>query len=208
MSESTEIAMSGSAAPPSAEDDRLTGDAGNTAEALIALTRLVEDLRDREQIRELFTRYGLAADTGDAREWSETYAATGTYDGVGGRMTGRAQFFDAIDNPTGVHKRDIECFGSLHTTGPLTMRIDGDSAWAEGYAIVWIRSADASYRVYSMSYNHWDLQRSGGKWEIFHRRSRPVSPGAATAVFTEWKAAGPLPGELSSLTRRGPAPVE
>jgi hypothetical protein len=31
--------MSGSAAPPGAEDDRLTGDAGNTAETLIALRR-------------------------------------------------------------------------------------------------------------------------------------------------------------------------
>ncbi len=174
--------------------DHLHGNASNTAEALVALTRLVEDLRDREQIRELFNRYGFAADTGSAQEWSETYAPDGVYDGMGGRMTGRAQFFDAIDNPEGVHKRDIERFGSLHTTGPLTIRVDGDTAWAEGNAIVWIRSAEASYRVYSMSYNHWDLQRSDGNWEILHRKSRPVSPGAATAVFTEWKAVGPFPG--------------
>jgi hypothetical protein len=163
---------------------------------LSELRSVVADLSAREEIRELLYRYGFAADTGDALTWSHTYAADGIYDGVDRKIVGRDQFYAALDDPEDTHKRDIESRGSLHTVGGLTIRVNGRGAWAEGHALVWVR-AEEGYRVYSLTYNHWDLQRTSGMWEITRRVSRPVAPGGARSVLTSWVNAGPLPGELS-----------
>jgi hypothetical protein len=68
------------------------------------------------------------------------------------------------------------------------IRVDGAHAWVEGPTIVWVRDGDG-YRRFSMSYNHWDLQKTGGRWEILKRISRPVAPGNAPQVFKAWKTA-------------------
>jgi hypothetical protein len=154
-----------------------------------ALTAQVAELTAREEIRELLCRYGFAADTGSAREWSQTYAPDGVYDGLE-TISGRASFAHAIDNPAGVHKRDIESKGSLHTSGPVMIRVRGDEAWAEGPALVWVRDEHLSWRPFSLSYNHWDLRRRAGRWAVTRRLSRPVAPGLAGEVFTAWRTAG------------------
>lgn len=161
---------------------------------LSELSRVVAGLIAREEIRELLYRYGFAADTGNALMWSRTYAADGVHDGPDRQIVGRDQFYAALADPDDTHKRDIESRGSLHTVGGLTIRVDGRRAWAEGHALVWVR-AEEGYRVYSLTYNHWDLQCTSGSWEITRRVSRPVAPGAAPSVFTSWVNAGPVPGE-------------
>lgn len=104
-------------------------------------------------------------------------------------MEGRAAFQAGIEDPDGVHKREIEGQGSLHTTGPLTIRVDGDQAWAEGHTLVWVGQDAGGYRIYTLSYNHWDLEHRDGRWQIAKRVSRPVAPGNASKVFTAWQAA-------------------
>jgi ketosteroid isomerase-like protein len=155
---------------------------------LAALEAEVSDLKAKDEIREMFNLYGFTADTGDARGWSEVWAPDAVYDGVGGKMAGREQFKASIDDPNGVHKQQIEGKGSLHTTGPLTIRVKGDTAWAEGHTLVWVREG-TNWRPFTLSYNHWDLKRIDGRWRIARRFSRPVSPGAAGQVFTGWKSA-------------------
>jgi SnoaL-like domain len=150
------------------------------------LASKVADLQAREDIRELFCRYGFAADSGNAREWSEVFARDGTLDGVAGLLTGRAAFARAIEDSEGVHKKEIESKGCLHTTGSVMIRVSGDTAWAEGPTVVWVCEESGSWRPYSLSYNHWDLQRGGGRWEVALRRSRPVSPEAAQDVYKNW----------------------
>ena len=154
-----------------------------------ALTAQVAELTTREEIRELLCRYGFAADTGSATEWSHTYAPDGVYDGFE-TISGRASFAHAIEDPGGVHKRDIESKGSLHTSGPVMIRVRGDEAWAEGPALVWVRGEQSSWRPFSLSYNHWDLRRRAGRWEVTRRLSRPVAPGLAGEVLTAWRTAG------------------
>jgi hypothetical protein len=157
------------------------------------LAQVVFDLRAREEIRELLNSYAFSADTGDAKAWSETYAVDGVYDGSSAHIVGRTEFFDALDNPDGAHKREIESRGCLHTIGSLTIRINGTQAWAEGPSIVWVLGQDQVPRVYSMSYNHWDMARNGERWEVALRRSRPVAPGNARAVYESWSSAPSLP---------------
>ena len=103
-------------------------------------------------------------------------------------MRGRAAFFGSIEDPQGTHKREIEGKGSVHTTGPLIIHVAGATAWAEGPALVWIRSGEG-YQPYALSYNHWDLQKNGGRWEIVRRIGRPVAPGVASEVLKQWRDA-------------------
>lgn len=176
---------------------------------LSELREAVAGLRAREEIRELLHRYGFAADAGDALAWSRAWADDAVYDGSAGQLAGRDQFYAAIDDPDGTHKREIESHGSLHTVGGVIIRVDGDRAWAEGHALVWVR-AGRGYRVYSLTYNHWDLHRtrgsagspgsagsassagSAGSWEITRRLSRAVEPGAARHVLQAWASTGPV----------------
>jgi len=153
---------------------------------LAALEARLAVLEAKEEIRELFSRYGFAADTGDAKGWSEIWAENGVYERGETKMSGRAAFFRSIEDPNGAHKREIEGKGSVHTTGPLMIHVDGTKAWAEGPALVWVRSGQG-YAVYALSYNHWDLQKIGGRWEIVRRVGRPVAPGVASDVLTGWK---------------------
>jgi len=149
-------------------------------------------LEAKEEIRDLFSRYGFTADTGDAKGWSEIWAENAVYERGGAAIKGRAAFFRSIEDPNGAHKREIEGKGSVHTTGPLMIRADGAKAWAEGPALVWTRSGPG-YEVYALSYNHWELQKSAGRWEIVRRVGRPVAPGVATEVLKAWREAKAAP---------------
>jgi hypothetical protein len=167
------------------------------AAQVTGLADQVTGLTAREEIRELLCTYGFAADTGSAREWSQTYAPDGVYENIAGTMTGRASFAQAIDDPDGVHKRDIESKGSLHTHGPIMIRVSGDEAWAEGPTLVWTRG-EPGWSPYALSYNHWDLRRRAGRWEVTRRLSRPVAPGQAGPVLTAWRTTvAPVPVDIS-----------
>jgi hypothetical protein len=155
-------------------------------DGLGALEARIATLEAKEEIRELFSRYGFTADTGEAKGWSETWSENAVYERGGTTMSGRAAFFRSIDDPEGTHKREIEGKGSVHTTGPLMIHVAGTKAWAEGPALVWVRSGQG-YAVYALSYNHWDLQRNGGRWEIVRRIGQPVAPGVASKVLTAWR---------------------
>jgi hypothetical protein len=87
-----------------------------------------------------------------------------------------------------VHKTQIEAKGSLHTIGSLMIRIDGDEAWAEGPSVVWVRE-EKTFRAYVAAYNHWDLRRIAGRWEVTRREARTVAPGKAKEVWTAYRTA-------------------
>ena len=166
------------------------------ASQIAALTQRLErleaehaELKAKDEIRELFNLYGFTADCGDAKGYSRVWAEDAVYESQRGRMTGREAFRVGIEDPEGIHKREIEGKGSLHTTGSLTIRVDGDTAWAEGHTLVWVGQDAGGYRIFTLSYNHWDLERRDGRWEITRRISRPVAPDNAGKVFTAWRTA-------------------
>jgi len=150
-----------------------------------ALEARLQESEDREAIRELFNRYNFAADTGNAQAFAETYAQDGVFSTGRGEVAGQAAFLQMIEDPDGVHKTQIEAKGSLHTIGSLTIRIDGDRAWAEGASVVWIRE-DKAFRAYVAAYNHWDLKKTDGRWAVTRREARTVSPGKAKEVLRSY----------------------
>lgn len=145
-------------------------------------------LEAKDEIRDLFSRYGLSADTGDAKRWSEVWAKDAVFRRGDAVVSGREAFFNSIQDPNGIHKKQIEGKGSLHTNGPLMIQVDGNDAWVEGSALVWVRK-DEGYSVFSLSHNHWTLRRTNGRWEVVERLSLPVAPDNAGLVYRSWSTA-------------------
>jgi hypothetical protein len=156
------------------------------ADRMAALERRLQELEDKEAIREVFNTYGFAADTGDARAYAETFTQDGVFDMGRGEYGGREKFQANIEDPAGVHKLDIEGKGSLHTTGAVTIRVDGLKAWAEGPTMVWVRDGK-TFRVFTAAYNHWDLEKVDGRWEVARRVARAVGPERAAEVWTHYR---------------------
>ena len=157
-----------------------------SADQIKALETRLRALEAKEEIRELFNRYAFTADTGDAKGWSEVWAEDAVYESSAVTIRGREAFFKSAADPNGTHLKDIVGKGSLHTTGPLTIRVDGSRAWAEGHTLVWVRQ-EQGYEIFALSYSHWDLRKTAGRWEIKRRVSRPVAPGHADLVFKAWR---------------------
>lgn len=153
---------------------------------LAALEARLQEAEDREAIREVLNAYNFAADTGDARGYAETFTENAVFDMGRARMEGRASFETAIADPAGTHKVAIEGKGSMHTVGPVTIRVDGLKAWAEGPTMVWVRDGEA-FKVFTASYNHWDFEKTDGRWAMSHRRARQMSPGKAVEVWASWR---------------------
>jgi uncharacterized protein (TIGR02246 family) len=156
------------------------------SDRIAALEKRLQELEDKEAIREVFNTYGFAADTGNAKAYAETFTEDGVFDLGRSQNVGRDAFERGIADPEGFHKQGIESKGSLHTTGAVTIRVDGLRAWAEGPTMVWIRDG-ATFKVFAAAYNHWDLDKVDGRWEVSKRTARSVGPDRAAQIWTHYQ---------------------
>lgn len=142
---------------------------------LAALEERARQLEDLEAIREAIARYGFYADLGLSEEYVRNWTPDGIYDtGPNGVVRGHDELRTLVTDPNGVHKREVEGHGSQHTGVNLVIRVDGDSAWAEGYSIVVISNGAEGYRIFTAGYNHWELRRDDGHWRIAARRRADI----------------------------------
>jgi hypothetical protein len=137
-----------------------------------ALEARVRQLEDQEKIRRCLARYGFNADLGRSQEYLDLWAKDGLYDMDGGQLKGEGPIWEMISSPTGAHKSQIEN-RSMHAVGNLFIEIDGDTAWAEGYSVVWVRGPDG-HAPRTAGYNHWDFVRDGDGWLMTRRLRREV----------------------------------
>lgn len=141
---------------------------------LIALEARVRELEDREVIHEVVARYGFTADLGLDEEYVAQYAPDGEYDTGKGIHRGHEELLEFISAPEGGHKKDVEGRGSQHTSHNLFIRVNGDTAWAECYSVVFVRTAPESFGIHTAAYNHWDFTRIDDRWRIVRRRRTPI----------------------------------
>lgn len=143
---------------------------------LDALERRLRELEDREEIREVIARYGFTADLGHDEEYVAQYTEDGEYDTGKGHHRGHHELYEFIHSPEGGHKKYVEGRGSQHTSHNLYIRIDGDTAWAECYSVVFVRTGpeNDAFGVHTAAYNHWDFRRVDGRWRIRRRRRTPI----------------------------------
>jgi hypothetical protein len=150
----------------------LRGEEMGVQERVEALERRVRTLEDQEKIRECLAVYGFNADLGRSEEYVAGWTADGVYDLDDGPLGGEVAIREMISSPTGFHKLRVEN-RSQHNVLNLFIRIEGDTAWAEGYSVVVVREEGES-RILLAGYNHWDFVRSGDSWLISRRARREI----------------------------------
>lgn len=145
-----------------------------------ALSR-IERLEDEAAIREVMTRYGLAVDSGDEDACARIYADDChiDIDGVA-FMDGREQSRGIVASP--LHQEIMP--NCAHIMGPFTVKIDGHSAVATGYATVYLKEGD-QVRVWRQSYGRWELVKRDGRWQVLKRISRSTGRDDCQALLNK-----------------------
>lgn len=159
------------------------------ADRLDRLERRVRELEDEATIARLIAGYGPLADSsqGDAVRdmWVEE---GGTYELQGYHFTSADM---AATVTSDLHRRFVSR-GSAHTLGPARIWLDGDTAVALNYSVVFVHDAGrwVAERVAS---NRWDLTRTIDGWKVRRRVNRLLDGGPeAVAILAGHEP--PAPG--------------
>lgn len=153
------------------------------AARLAALEQKVHSLEDELAIHRLLTRHGIALDVFDNDLVAQTFTEDGVYDPGGldimeGRKGIREHLYrDLRANPPTVAR-------GAHTMGPLSVQIDGDRAWAVGYARTYSLDGTGT-RLSRFTFNRIELERRKGRWLITRRTNRAVGTAEALTLFRE-----------------------
>jgi uncharacterized protein (TIGR02246 family) len=143
------------------------------------LLRRVQALEDELAIHRLIVRYGFAVDTGDAARVAELFTEDTVYDVDGPLvMKGRQGVRDMVQGSR--HQAMLP--NCAHQIGPAVVEVDGDRAVATGYSRVYVRR-DAGIEIYRVSFNRWELERRGGRWQIARRTTRLLGHEEARRLF-------------------------
>ncbi|MFK7840776.1 MAG: nuclear transport factor 2 family protein [Sphingorhabdus sp.] len=133
----------------------------------------LQRLEDLEAIRNLIASYGPLADSGDADGVAALWSVSGTYDVGGfGVSVGRPAIAALISGDT---HQSLMAQGCAHILSPHQIMLNGATAIATGYSIVFRKIGDA-YEAWRVSHNRWELSRqTDGNWLVDMRVNRPVS---------------------------------
>jgi ketosteroid isomerase-like protein len=142
------------------------------------LNRRVQALEDELAIHRVIVRYGLAVDIGDADGAADTFTEDTVYDVDVGLMRGR----DGVRQMVRSERHQNMVGRCAHQIGPAVVEINGDRAEATGYSRVYLHK-DGAIQIYRVSFNHWQLQRRNGQWQIAHRTTRLLGHDDARRVF-------------------------
>jgi len=144
-------------------------------------------LEDESALRELLSKYGLAADLDLRDEYRDLFTEDAFIDIAGRQPPGVFEGRDAILEQffDGSQLRSMTGYCQHHAySGPMVFHIDGDEAVAEGYSIVYVvsdrekRQVRAGHtfhqaiHVTSANINRWTFRRVDGRWKITGRVNR------------------------------------
>lgn len=151
----------------------------------------LQSLEDREAIRELISRYGPLADSGNAEGVAALFSEDGVY-AVGGmgEARGRAAIAALIAGP--VHQ-SLMADGCAHILTAPQIELAGDRALARCHSVVF-RHQDGVWNAVRVAANRWELARTAGGW-LVTRRDNALLDGSAAArdLFSQPVVPHPLP---------------
>ena len=129
--------------------------------------RAIQELVDKEAIREVIVRYGRGVDRGDSELISSAYHPDAVDDRGFGQYTGETIGTEMVES---MLKSMVMTSHHLTTQ---TIHVDGDTAGAETYSIGVHRSTrDGQESRLLTSGRYIDrLERRDGEWRIIHRRA-------------------------------------
>ena len=125
----------------------------------------IKELLDREGIRDLMARYYRGIDRKDVELigdcfTEDAYARYGTFEAVG-----RARIKEVLGTI-------VRCFGaSTHLRGDQEIKLDGDTAWVETYAVDYLTytvEGVTHQSTHGLRYRD-TMVREGDVWRVKHR---------------------------------------
>jgi uncharacterized protein (TIGR02246 family) len=135
------------------------------------LAARVQQLEDREEIRELLLAYGRALDTRDFIAFSELFAEEeGEWVGGLGAAKGRQAIFELMDKSIG-HNRPRTGPASHHVFSNEQITVDGDSASATTKWIFVMQNDEASPRWVYLGHYDDTFVREDGRWRFLKRQA-------------------------------------
>jgi len=135
------------------------------------------ELEDERSIRELLAQYGYHADACRDDDYLDLWIDDCEYNigsAAGERSwRGKAELAAFITDPE-VHHSPGFYGHTLHLQGlNVTIRIDGDSAWAVSYNAL-VHEVLGKVNVIVAGVNRWKFARESASWRIVERRHRPI----------------------------------
>ena len=136
-----------------------------TVEINADLLATLRDCVDKMAIKELFGRYALAIDTGDAEGWAAVFTEHGQYELFGNTTKGRPAIRDAIaGRPSGDERPHSQQRRANHV-----IEIDGDTAHSVCEFCV-IAERQGRIDTIVAGFYEDDLERVEGQWLIARRQ--------------------------------------
>ena len=140
------------------------------ADDLEALTKRVQLLEDREDIRALIMAYGHAHDHRDYRTFASLFAAEGEWIGGLGSAKGPDAIFALMDETIG-HNPLPEGSGTFHVMTNDQIKIDGDRASATTLWLYVTPAEDESPRLTYLGEYDDQYIRENGEWKFLRREA-------------------------------------
>lgn len=136
---------------------------------LAALEQRTRELEDRLEILNLITAYGPGVDHGDVMlAVQSVWAAGGTYDLADRFATGHEAIEKMVNSDR--HKMQV-ANGIAHVMAPPHVQINGDTAVATAYSMVFTHYSGAFF-PWRVSVNRFELVRTAGGWRVQYRYNR------------------------------------
>jgi uncharacterized protein (TIGR02246 family) len=141
------------------------------ADDLDSLAARVQELEDREEIRELLLAYGRALDSRDFVAFSALFAEEeGEWVGGLGAAKGRQAIFELMDKSIG-HNRPRTGPPSFHVFSNEQIIVDGDQASATTKWIFVMQNDETSPRWVYLGHYDDTFVREDGRWRFLKRQA-------------------------------------
>ncbi|MDD4860029.1 MAG: nuclear transport factor 2 family protein [Dehalococcoidales bacterium] len=155
--------------------------ANTEASKLAALEKKIQELADKEEIRDLLARYSFCCDLNRNDDLVELFTEDGVFatdaEGKWSAARGRAAIKDHFEHP--LHQSLI--FKSQHLMLDHIIEVNGNKATAVGYLLLTDRWV-GGYGIFRCAIRAWKLQRVNGHWLIKEARSIGMGDGCEKLV--------------------------
>jgi hypothetical protein len=126
-------------------------------------------LEDQFAIMQAMASYGPAVDSGLADATAGLWTEDGVYDAQVGVFAGRAGIKTMVQGP--MHQ-SIIAGGSAHVIGLPVIKVSGDRAVSTCYARLYRHDGMGGFRVWRVTANRWEWQRTADGWQVTNRVNR------------------------------------
>lgn len=157
------------------------------ATELTELKAKVQELQDKEEIRDVLTRYAFNADLNRTENYLRLYTEDGSFvtDGLGGMVVAKGK--DNIKKEI-LHSATHQSItnNSQHLQLDYLVTVDGDAASATGYHLITVKWV-GGFGIFRCAFRTFRFQRVDRRWLINEVISVALGkPECQNLVSTDW----------------------